>query len=370
MKVPFVDLKGQYNRIKDEILEAINKVLGSAAFIGGDFLRQFEINFTKFCEADYCIGVGNGTDAIFISLKSLGIGKNDEVITAANTFIATSEAISLTGAKVVFCDVNENTYNIDTDLIEEKITEKTKAIIPVHLFGQPADMDKIINIAKKYDLFIIEDASQAHGARYKGKRVGSVGNIGCFSFYPAKNLGAYGDGGAIVTNDSKIAKIIRMYANHGRLEKYNHKFEGVNSRLDGIQAAILNVKLDYLEEWLIKRKNNAKLYNVKLKGVGNIITPNTPTDMEHVFHLYVIRAKKRDQLIEFLNNNGIGTGIHYPIALPNLKAYEYLGHKPNDFPVSSMLQDEIISLPMYPELSEEEIDYVVNAIKKFYSEIY
>jgi len=369
MKIPFVDLKKQYDSIKDEILEAISKVLDSSSFIGGDSLKRFESKFAKFCETDNCIGVGNCTNAIFISLRTLGVGKNDEVITAANTFIATSEAISLTGAKAVFCDVNENTYNINADLIEEKITKNTKAIVPVHLFGQPADMDKIIDIAMKYKLFIVEDAAQANGARYKDKRVGSIGDIGCFSFYPAKNLGAYGDGGAIVTDNTKIAKKIRMYANHGRSEKYNHEFEGINSRLDGIQAAVLNIKLNYFNGWLIKRKSNAKLYNIKLKEFEDIITPKIPTDREHVFHLYVVRARKRNQLREFLFKNGIETGIHYPTALPNLKAYKNLGYTPDDFPVSSTLQDEIISLPMYPELTEIEIDYIVNAIKKFYSKI-
>jgi len=367
MNIPFVDLKEQYNSIKEEILEAINKVLDRSSFIGGHFLEQFESNFARFCEVSHCIGTGNGTDALFISLKSLGVGKNDEVITAANTFIATSEAISLTGAKVVFCDVNENTYNINTDLIEEKITENTRAIIPVHLFGQPADMDKIIDIARKYNLFVIEDASQAHGARYENKRVGTIGNIGCFSFYPGKNLGAYGDGGAIVTNDAEIAKKVRMYANHGRLEKYNHEIEGVNSRLDGMQAAILSVKLKYLNEWNIKRNKKAEIYNEKLRDIEDIKTPVISNYRDHVFHLYVIRSKQRDRLKKFLEDNGIFCGIHYPIALPNLRAYRYLNHTPEDFPVSSMLQDEIISLPIYPELTEEKINYVVDTIRKFHS---
>ena len=369
MKIPLVDLKVQYESIKEEILEAINKVINNSAFIGGSFLEQFETNFAKFCEVNNCIGVGNGTDAIFIALKSLGIGQGDEVITAANSFIATSEAISLTGARVVFCDVNENNYNIDTGLIEDKITKKTKAIIPVHLYGQPADMDKIMEIAEKYSLSVVEDCAQAHGARYNGKRVGTFGIASCFSFYPGKNLGAYGDGGAIMTNDKVLADKMRMFANHGRSEKYNHEFEGVNSRLDGIQAAILSVKLKHLEEWNSKRNKNAGIYNEKLKNIENIITPVITEDRVHVFHLYVIRLKERDRLKKFLADNNIFCGIHYPIALPNLKAYKYLGHKPEDFPVSSKLQGEILSLPMFPELTEEKIEYVANRINLFISEL-
>lgn len=366
MKIPFVDLKSQYESIKEEIQETINKVISSSAFIGGSFLEQFETNYAKFCEVENCIGVGNGTDAIFIALKSLGLGQGDEVITAANSFIATSEAISSTGAKVVFCDVDENTFNIDTDLIEDKITGRTKAIVPVHLYGQPADMDKIMEIAKKYGLPVVEDCAQAHGARYKGKRVGTFGDVGCFSFYPGKNLGAYGDGGAIVTNNKVLADKMRMYANHGRSEKYNHEFEGVNSRLDGIQAAILDTKLNHLEDWLKRRNNNARLYNSKLEGIKEAIPPVISDEWDHIFHLYVIRVENREKLMDYLKGKGISVGIHYPIALPNLTAYKYLGHKPDDFPISSKLQGEILSLPMYPELSEPQIDYIVDSIKNFY----
>jgi len=368
VKIPLVDLKAQYHSIKDEILEAVSSVMEESAFIGGSHVRKFESDFAEFCGAKCCIGVGNGTDAIFIALKSLGIGPGDEVITAANSFIATSEIITLLGAKVVFCDVSEVNRNIDPELISYKITEKTRAIIPVHLYGQPADMDSIVKIADENSLHIVEDCAQAHGARYKGKRVGTFGKVGCFSFYPGKNLGAYGDGGAIVTDGEDMAKKMRMYANHGRSEKYNHEFEGVNSRLDGMQAAVLNVKLKYLEEWNLKRNKNAKIYNDKLKSVGDIKIPAIAGDRDHVFHLYVIRSKKRDRLKGFLADNGIFCGIHYPIALPNLKAYKYLKHKPEDFPVSSGLQDEILSLPMFPELTAEQIDYVVSKIKEFFSQ--
>jgi Predicted pyridoxal phosphate-dependent enzyme apparently involved in regulation of cell wall biogenesis len=364
--VPFVDLKTQYHNIKGEITEAVNNVMEDSAFIGGKYVEKFESEFAKFCGAKFCIGVGNGTDAIFIALKMLGIGPGDEVITAANSFIATSEAISLTGARVVFCDVSETTRNINPDLIEEKITDKTKAIVPVYLYGQPADMDRIVEIAKKNNLYIVEDCAQAHGAEYKGKGAGTFGEVSCFSFYPGKNLGAYGDGGAIITDNENLAEKIRMYANHGRSAKYDHEFEGVNSRLDGMQAAILSVKLKHIKKWNSMRNSNARIYNEKLKGVGDIITPMIYDDRGHVFHLYVIRTMERDRLKKFLADNDISSGIHYPIALPNLKAYSYLKHKPEDFPVSSKLQNEILSLPMYPELTEEQIDYISNLISRFF----
>jgi len=364
--VPFVDLKTQYHNIKGEITEAVNNVMEDSAFIGGKYVEKFESEFAKFCGAKFCIGVGNGTDAIFIALKMLGIGPGDEVITAANSFIATSEAISLTGAKVVFCDVSETTRNINPDLIEEKITDKTKAIVPVYLYGQPADMDRIVEIAKKNNLYVVEDCAQAHGAEYKGKGAGTFGEVSCFSFYPGKNLGAYGDGGAIITDNENLAEKIRMYANHGRSAKYDHEFEGVNSRLDGMQAAILSVKLKHIKKWNSMRNSNARIYNEKLKGAGDIITPMICDDRGHVFHLYVIRTMERDRLKKFLADNDISSGIHYPIALPNLKAYSYLKHKPEDFPVSSKLQNEILSLPMYPELTEEQIGHISNLISRFF----
>lgn len=369
MEIQFVDLRKQYNSIKNEISEAISNVIENSAYIGGSFVEKFESEFARFCSLKHCVGLGNGTDAIFVALKALGVGSGDEVITTANSFVATSEAISLAGAKVVFCDICEDTLNINPDLIENKITKKTRAIIPVHLYGQPAAMDRIVEIAERNSIYFVEDCAQAHGAKYKGRKVGTFGEVGCFSFYPGKNLGAYGDGGAIVTNDGELERKIRMYANHGRSKKYDHEFEGINSRLDGMQAAILSVKLRYLKEWNFKRKKIALIYNDKLKDVGDIITPFISKDIEHVFHLYVVRTKKRDELRKFLSHNSINTGIHYPTALPNLKAYRYLGYKASDFAVSSMIQDEVLSLPMYPELTRKEIDYIVNTIKKFYSKV-
>ena len=368
MSIPLVDLKKQYESIKGEIDSAISDVINKSAFIGGPFAKSFEAAFAKFCNAKHCIGVGNGTDALFIALASLGIGKGDEVITAANSFIATSEAITMAGAKVVFVDINAQTYNIDVNKIEEKITSRTRAIIPVHLFGQPADMDPILRIARKHNLKVIEDAAQAHGALYKGQIVGSIGDAACFSFYPGKNLGAYGDGGAIVTNDDGFALRARMFANHGRSEKYNHDFEGVNSRLDGLQAAILEVKLRHLSEWTESRRKNAYLYNELLKDTS-LITPAEIDGVKAVYHVYVVRLPNglRQKMQEHLKAEGISTIIHYPISLPNLKAYAYLNHREDDFPEATKASQEIVSLPMYPELQEAEIQLIAKEIKRCFS---
>ena len=366
MNIPFVDLKKQYKSIKGEIDKAISEVIEKTAFVGGPFRKSFEENFAAFCGVKNCVGVGNGTDALCISLRAMDIGPGDEVITAANSFIATSEAISMAGAKVVFVDIDPGTYNIDINKIEEKITERTKAIIPVHLFGQPADMDSILDIANRHSLKVLEDAAQAHGAMYKERKIGSIGDTACFSFYPGKNLGAYGDGGAIVTNDDELAERAQMIANHGRLDKYDHKFEGVNSRLDGIQAAILEVKLKHLPEWTEQRRQNAYLYKRYLKGSG-VVTPVEIPEAKAVYHLYVVRVNdgKREKLQDYLKSFGIATGIHYPIALPNLTAYEYLKHKEADFAEASKASREILSLPMFPELEEEQIAFVAEKIKEF-----
>ncbi len=366
MKINFLDLKAQYFSIKSEIDKAIQNVIEDTAFVKGKYVEEFEKNFAKAIGVKHCVGVGNGTDAITIALKSLGIGINDEVITAANSFVATSEAITNAGAKVSFVDCHPETYTIDTSKIEEKITTDTKAIIPVHLYGQPAEMDEILAIAKKHNLFVVEDCAQAHLAEYKGKRVGSFGNISTFSFYPGKNLGAYGDAGAIVTNDDDLSKKSKMIANHGRIAKYDHEFEGHNSRMDGIQGAVLNVKLKYLEEWTKARRNVAHKYNELFKNNNNIITPFEADYKKAVYHLYVIRTEKRDKLQAFLKENNIASGIHYPIALPNLTAYKYLNYSQNDFPIATKYQNEILSLPVYPEMTNEMIEYVVKTINKFY----
>ena len=364
-RVPFVDLKAQYDSIKKEIDDAIAKVISQTAFVGGAFVKEFEEAFARYCGTDHCVGVANGTDALFIALKTLGVGPGDEVITVANSFVATSEAIKMAGAQVVFVDCHPTTYNIDVTKIEARITDKTKAIIPVHLYGQPADMDPIVALAKKHNLRVVGDAAQAHGALYKGRKIAAYADITCYSFYPGKNLGAYGDGGALVTNNAEWAVAARMFANHGRTKKYDHDLEGVNSRLDGIQAAILTVKLRHLEQWTESRRQNAYRYNAALKTV--VTTPEELDDVRAVYHLYVVRvpADRRERFQETLKVAGIDTGIHYPIALPYLNAYKYLGHKATDFPNALKASQEIVSLPMFPELTKDQTEYIVNKIREF-----
>jgi len=366
MQIPFIDLYRQYLTIKSEIDQAIAAVIQESAYIGGKYCQAFEKAFAEYLGVKHCIGVANGTEALTISLKMLGIGPGDEVITVANTFIATAEAITNAGASVVFVDNEPDYYTIDVKALESKISTKTKAIIPVHLHGHPANMDEILKIARKYNLFVIEDAAQAHGAEYHQVRIGNFGIAATFSFYPGKNLGAYGDGGAIVTNNDELAVKVRMYANHGRVAKYDHQFEGVNSRLDGLQAAILTVKLRHLEEWIATRRQIAALYRQHLQDVNQVVLPKEQPGVRHVYHLFVIRAQRRDELRAFLTAKGIGTGIHYPIALPNLQAYAYLKHKPEDFPIATRYQAEQLSLPIYPELSEDQIAYICEQIRQFY----
>jgi len=369
LEIPFVDLKAQYESIKEDIDQAIAGVIASSAFVGGTHVKAFETAFAAFCGARHCIGVGNGTDAIFLALKAMGIGRGDEVITAANSFIATSEAVTMSGARVVFTDIDPHTFNIDPGKIEKSVTKNTKAVLPVHLYGQPCEMAPILDVAKKYGLKVIEDAAQAHGATYQGKTVGTIGDAACFSFYPGKNLGAYGDAGAVVTNDESVARKVRMLANHGRVAKYDHEIEGVNSRLDGIQAAILNVKLAHLPVWTETRRKNAGLYNERLKEATDLQTPVEIDGAHSVYHLYVVRIRgdARNKLQEYLHANGISTGIHYPVMLPSLKAYGYLNIRETDFPEARQASHEILSLPMYPELREDQIRYVSGKIKIFFT---
>jgi dTDP-4-amino-4,6-dideoxygalactose transaminase len=377
MNIQFVDLKAQYESIKDEIDSAISEVISKSAFIGGPFVESFEKAFASFCNVKHCVGVGNGTDALFIALKTLGIGAGDEVITAANSFIATSEAVTSTGARVAFVDIDPRTYNMDPNKLEDYLklryalgsmrsANRPTAIIPVHLYGQPADMDPILTLAQKYNLKVVEDAAQAHGAIYKGRQIGSIGDMACFSFYPGKNLGAYGDAGAILTNNDELALKARMFANHGRIDKYDHQMEGVNSRLDGLQAAILGVKLKHLHEWTEQRRRNAYLYNECLKDT-ELMTPVEIANIKAVYHLYVVRVKNglRQELQDHLKSKGISTGIHYPIAIPNLKAYRYLNHSRDEFQEATKASQEILSLPMFAELQEQEIKFIAGAIKEF-----
>jgi len=366
VNIPLVDLKVQYLSIKNEIDEAIERVIADTAFINGKYVQEFEVNFSQYCSAKHCIGVGNGTDAIFIALKALRIGPGDEVIVPANTFVATSEAVTQAGATVVFVDCDPETYNINLNLIESAINSKTKAIVPVHLYGQPADMHRIREISDNYGLKIIQDCAQAHGATIDSSSLVNYGDILCYSFYPGKNLGAYGDAGAIVMNDDALATHARMIANHGRIGKYDHEFEGTSSRMDGLQGAILNVKLRYLPDWTRKRQKNAASYNHLLEKFEAVVTPYVMDSANHVYHLYVIRTKRRDELQGYLKQNGISAGIHYPTALPNLKAYKHLKHSPDDFPVANQYQDEILSLPMFPELKEEQIRFTTEKMAEFF----
>lgn len=366
VKVPFVDLKAQYLSIQQDIDGAIAKVIQETSFIGGKFVKDFEQQFAASYGIKHCISCGNGTDSLYILMKMLGIGEGDEVITAANSWISSSETITQAGARPVFADVHPAYYSIDESKLESRITSKTKAIIAVHLQGQMCDIETIKNICDKHGLLLIEDCAQSHFSEYKGKRAGFTGIAGSFSFYPGKNLGAYGDAGCIITNDDALAEKCRMYANHGALKKHQHQMEGINSRLDSIQAAILSAKLPHIMKWTEQRIKNAALYTKHLSGITGIELPAVRPNSKHTYHLYVIRTKQRDQLMQYLKEQEIETSIHYPTALPNLPAYKYLGHQPADFPIASALQQEILSLPMYPELTEEMIIYVARAMKTFF----
>jgi dTDP-4-amino-4,6-dideoxygalactose transaminase len=361
--IKFVDLKAQYDSIKQEIDEALHQVLDSTSFILGETVSSFEKEFASFCNSKYSVGVNSGTSALHLALLARGIGKGDEVITTPFTFIATCEAISYTGATPKLVDIDPETYNINPEDIEKAITEKTKAIIPVHLYGQAADMKEITEIAEKHNLAIIEDACQAHGAEYYDKKV-PVSGTGCFSFYPGKNLGAYGEGGCVVSNDKELIESIKVYRDHGQSKKNIHKYIGYNYRLEAMQAAILRVKLKYLNKWTDKRRENALVYNELLKDCS-AVTPTEKKNNKHVYHVYVIRVKERQKLNDYLNSKGIQTGIHYPIPIHLQGAYSHLNCKKGSFPVAEQYADEIISLPMYPELKEENIKIVSKTIREF-----
>jgi dTDP-4-amino-4,6-dideoxygalactose transaminase len=365
VRVPFVDLKIQYEAIRDEIGKAIHQVLEQAAFSGGPFVAQFEKEFANYCGCPYAIGVGSGTEALWLSLYALGITQGDEVITVPNTFIATTEAISLCGATPVFVDIYEPTYTMDPSKIEVAITPRTKAIIPVHIFGQMADMDPILEIAHRHGLWVIEDACQAHGAEYKGKRAGSIGDVGCFSFYPGKNLGAYGEAGAIVTNNAKLERKIKIIRDHGQTKKYYHELIGWNARMDGIQGAILSVKLRHLSRWNEARRNHAQEYDRFFRELKEIVPPHEAEYAKHVYHLYVLRVKDRDRLIASLSEEGVDSGIHYPVPIHLMEAYRFLGLKEGSFPLSEQCMKEFISLPMFPELTHEQIERVVDGVKRY-----
>jgi dTDP-4-amino-4,6-dideoxygalactose transaminase len=364
MKIPFVDLHAQYLTIKPEIDAAIQDVITNSSYIRGPHVDKFEKLWSEAVGVKHCVSCANGTDALYIAMRGLGIKPGDEVITTAHSWISTTETITQAGGKVVFIDTDHNAFNLDAALIESKITSRTVGIIPVHLYGQPAEMDAIMAIAKKHKLWVIEDCAQSHLARYKGQLVGTFGNAATFSFYPGKNLGAYGDAGGLVTNDDQLADWCATYARHGG--KGGHIMEGINSRLDGLQAAILNVKVPHLQKWTEARRGVAARYNKLLGDVGDLILPKVAPNRDHVYHLYVIRTEKRDALKKFLGDAGISTVLNYPKALPFYPAYAYLGHQPADFPVAYANQSRILSLPIYPEMTDAMINYVAAQIAEFF----
>jgi len=363
MHIPLVDLKIQYQTIKEQVLTEIGQALDGMQLFLGKNVQTVEKEFAAYCGTDQAIGVGSGTDALHIAIRACGIGPGDEVITVSNTFIATVEAIILAGAKPVFVDIDPVTQNMDPTLVKKAITARTKAILPVQLFGQTADMDPIIAIAREYKLKVIEDDCQAHGAEYKGKRAGSLGDIGCFSFYFTKNLGAYGESGIITTSDPEIAKKCRMIRDHGQAAKYYHSMIGINGRLDEIQAAVLKVKLPHLEGWISARRRLARLYDAKLPS--SIVKPKEMPWAKHVYYVYVIRSSRRDELKDWLEKKGISTGIHYPVPIHQQEAWRVSGGRKVSLPVTEKITGEILSLPMYPELKDEEIEYICNKVQEF-----
>lgn len=363
--IPFLDLQSPYAEIKNDLDEAARRVMQSGQFILGNEVKAFEEEFAEYCEAKYCVGVGNGLDALHLILRAAGIGEGDEVIVPANTYIATWLAVSYAGARPVPVEPDERTYNLDPARIEDAISSRTKAIIPVHLYGQPADMDPINEIAERYGLKVIEDAAQAHGARYHGRRVGGLGFAAGFSFYPGKNLGAMGDAGAVVTNDAALAENIRMLRNYGSQDKYYNLEKGYNSRLDELQAALLRVKLKSLDEWNERRKQVAASYLQMLEGIADLTLPWVPADTDAVWHLFVLRTRNRQALQEHLGEAGIGTLIHYPVPAHLQAAYAELGYQQGSFPISEKLANEVVSLPMGPHLSVPDRLQVVAQLSSF-----
>lgn len=363
MSIPFLDLKAQYDTLREDIGDAMQQVLETTAFAGGPFVERFEAEFARYCGCGCALGVGSGTDALWLALLGLGIGPGDEVVTVPNTFIATVEAICLTGAKPVFVDVDPRTFNMNPELIEAALTERTKAILPVHLFGQMADMEPILHIAGKHGLKVIEDASQAHGARYQGRPAGSLGDAGCFSFYPGKNLGAYGEAGAVVTNDPELAEKVRVLRDHGQVRKYHHSRVGWNARMDGLQGAVLGVKLRQLPAWIAARRQHARSYTRLLAEADGIALPKEADYGEHAYHIYAVHTANRDRLLKSLQQRGIQCGIHYPVPVHLQEAFRYLGLPPGSFPVAERSAAEELSLPMFPELSESQIEQVAQELR-------
>ena len=366
MKIPFVDLKAQYQSIKSEIDDAIRVVIENTSFIGGADVKAFEDNFGKLLDIEHVVSCANGTDSLYIIMKTLGIGLGDEVITVANSWISSSETIGQTGAKPIFVDIEPTYLSIDVQQLVKKITPKTKAVIAVHLHGQMSDIEAIKKICQNHQLYLIEDCAQSHLSEANGKLAGTFGIAGSFSFYPGKNLGAYGDAGCIVTNNTELATKCRMFANHGALKKHQHEIEGINSRLDGLQAAVLNVKLPHLKKWTVMRRSNATLYREALSGINQIKCIAEKPNTQHSYHLFIILCEKRDELKTYLEAEGIETAIHYPTPLPLLKAYETEGYGIKDFPHAANAATKMLSLPMCAELREKEILYIAELVKIFY----
>jgi len=367
LKIPFLDLQAQYLSIKQDIDKGIQKVIDDLAFIGGPYVKAFEKDFAEFCGVEYAVGVSNGTDAVFLALLACGIGPGDEVITVPNTFIATTEAISMTGADIRFVDVSPKTFTMDAEQVEAAVTPITRAIVPVHLYGCPAHMTDLQAVADRHGLKIIGDAAQAHGARFQDRPIGTLGDVATFSFYPGKNLGAYGDAGGVVTNDAEIADKVSRLRNHGRATKYEHDQEGYNCRMDGIQAAVLSAKLPYLQQWIDQRRKHAATYDTYFNEHPSITIPETDSDHYSVYHLYVIGVEDRAAVQNHLSAQNISTGVHYPVPLHRQQAYAHLGIPGGTFPVSEKMARQTLSLPLYPELSEEQVQYIaeqaLNAIQ-------
>jgi dTDP-4-amino-4,6-dideoxygalactose transaminase len=364
MKVPFLDLKSHHQPLRVEITSAIQEVIDTASFAGGPFVAQFEAEFAAYCGCRYAIGVGSGTEALWLVFLAMGVGPGDDVITVPNTFMATAEAITYCGARPVFVDVDERTYTMDPVGLQEIITERTKAIVPVHLFGLPADMDPILEIAREHGLFVVEDACQAHGAEYQGRKVGTLGDAACFSFYPGKNLGAFGEAGAVVTKSAELQEKIRILRDHGQVRKYHHTMVGWNGRMDGIQAAILRIKLRHLETANELRRSHASHYDQALGGIEEVIAPFQAACVRHVYHIYAIRVRKRDEVMRFLAEKGIGCGVHYPVPIHLQEAYRSLGYERGDFPTAERCAAEFVSLPMFPELTPSQVEMVAQSVKE------
>jgi dTDP-4-amino-4,6-dideoxygalactose transaminase len=364
LKVPFLDLKLHHAPLRVEIDQAIGEVIDRGTFAGGPFVAEFENDFAAFCGSQQAIGLGSGTDALWLALLACGVGPGDEVITVPNTFMATAEAITYAGAKPVFVDVDERTYTMDPALLGQALTARTKAVIPVHLFGQVADMEPILSFGRKNRLYVIEDAAQGQGAEYKGRKAGSIGDIGCFSFYPGKNLGAFGEAGAVVTNNAALQEKIRILRDHGQIRKYHHSIIGWNCRMDGIQAAVLRIKLRHLDQANHRRRAHARHYDELFSGSQDVVTPYEASYGRHNYHIYAIRVQERDEVMRLLEEKGIGCAIHYPIPIHLQQAYRSLGYAEGAFPVSERLCAEFISLPMFPELTERQVELVVTSVKE------